>query len=219
MALAEQFAGMYAQAIAHNREALAIAEEIGDTDEAALLDANLCLTLRQAGELEAAKAIKFQQILGNKRIEGQARNRAGHTLSALGRWADAYHAYGEALVVWESLQHPNRNEALAGRAAAGFHLGKQEEALALVEEVLDFVARKGLPGIVEPVRLLLNCETVLGGVEQVERARQVLLQAEQWIEMIAGRISDETMRAAFLHNRPDNQLLKTRIASYQQAPL
>jgi phage shock protein PspC (stress-responsive transcriptional regulator) len=39
-ALAEQFAGLYAEAIAHNQEALAFAEEIGDADEIGLRGAN-----------------------------------------------------------------------------------------------------------------------------------------------------------------------------------
>jgi tetratricopeptide (TPR) repeat protein len=216
LALAEQFAGMYSEAIAHNQQALALAEEIGDVDYSGLLKANLCLTLRQQGELEQAlayglEAIEILGVLGNKRIEAQARNRVGHTLSALGRWVDAYTTYGEALVVWESLQHPNRNEAVAGRAAAAFRLGKKNEALALVEEALDIVASKGLLGIVEPVRLLLNCEAVLSGLGQLERARQTLLQADAWVQMIASRISDDSVRQAFLHARPDNQLLKTRI--------
>ncbi len=217
LALAEQFAGIYLEAIAHNREALALAEEIGNYDESALLKANLCLTLRQHGELDEAlgyglEAIEILSVLGNKRLEGQARNRVGHTLATLSRWADAYAAYGEALAVWNSLPHPNRNEALAGRAAAAFWLGKHEEALTLVEDALEIVFSKGLLGIVEPVRLLLNCEAVLSGLGQFDRARQTLLQADSWVQTIAGRISDESVRQSFLHARPDHQLLKIRIA-------
>ncbi|MDQ3248494.1 MAG: hypothetical protein M3Q45_04720, partial [Chloroflexota bacterium] len=218
LALAEQFAGLYDQALAHNQAALAIAEEIGDTDEIALLQANLCLTLRQQGALEAAlvygqAAIESLHRLGNLRIEGQARNRVGHTLLALERWGDAEGAYAEALAVWASRQHPNRHEAVAGRAVALFHLGRQAEALALVNQVLDFVAVNDLVGIVEPVLLLLNCETVLAGCGEVAEARKVLQRAAVWVQTIAARISDEGVRAAFLYNRPDNQALKRRLAS------
>jgi tetratricopeptide (TPR) repeat protein len=218
LALAEQFAGDYAAATAHNLEALACAEEIGDVDEMALLKANLCLTLRQSGALTEALAYGLDAIemlvsLGNKRIEGQARNRVGHTLAALARWADAYAAYGEALAVWAAMQHPNRYEAVAGRAVAALQLGKHAEALALVEEALDFVTSNGLIGIVEPVRLYLNCEAVLTAVGLSERAHHALLQADDWVQTMAGRISAERVRATFLTNRPDNQLLKSRVSS------
>ncbi|MBX3000201.1 MAG: NACHT domain-containing protein [Caldilineaceae bacterium] len=212
LALAEQFAGLYTEAIQHNGEALALAEKIGAQGDAGLLRANLCLTLRQAGQLEQALAYGQEGIetlhqLGLARQEGQARNRVGHTLLALERWADAYWAYGEALAVWETFQHPNRYEALAGRAAAALELGKQEEALALVEEVLQFVSDQGLTGIVEPILLLLNCARVLSCLRGDERTGQILQQAEKWVEVIANRISDDRVRAAFMA-RPDVERLK-----------
>ena len=218
LALAEQFAGLYAEALAHNLAALAIAEEMGDVDEIGLLKANLCLTLRQQGDLAAAlayglDAVKILHTLGSFRIEGQARNRVGHTLLALERWEAAYAAYGEALALWERLQHPNRYEAVAGRAVAALRLSQADEALALVEEVLDFAASTGLTGIVEPVLLLLNCEAVLAADGQTDRARQILRQAVDWVETVAHRISDDRVRMSFLHNRPDNQRLQSRIAA------
>ena len=176
LSLAEQFAGMYSEAISHLLEAFALAEEIDSLDEVGLIKANLCLTLRQCGEIERAiayglEAIKILNAFGTKRLEGQARNRVGQALSVLERWGDAYAMYGEALLVWEAMQHPNRYEAVAGRAVAAYQLGKKDEAAALVQEVMDFVTNKGLMGIVEPARLLLNCESVLGALGHSEQAR------------------------------------------------
>ena len=218
MALAEQFSGLYPAAIAHNLEALAIFRQVGATDDGGLVQANLCLTMRQSGDWEQGlryglAAIEVLEEVKWARVLGQARNRVGHTLLALERWADAYAAYGEALLVWAPLQHANRHEALAGRAVAAAHLGKQDEALALVAEVLDFTAAAGLAGIVEPVLLLLNCAAVLSGAGQTERAQQVLAQADAWVQMIATRISDDAVRAVFLHKRPDNQLLRSRLGT------
>ena len=217
IALAEQFAGLYPAAIAHNLEALAIARKVGATDDEGLLQANLCLTMRQSGDWDQGlrygqAAITVLEEVKWARVLGQARNRVGHTLLALERWADAYAAYGEALVVWAPLQHANRYEALAGHAVAAAHLGKQEEALALVAEVLDFTTTAGLAGIVEPVLLLLNCATVLCDAGQTARAQEVLAQADAWVQTIAGRISDDAIRAVFLHQRPDNLRLRRRLA-------
>ena len=215
LALAEQFAGLYTEAVIHNRAALVIAEAIGDIDTIALLKANLCLTLRQHGELTAAlddglAAIESLHALGIRRLEGQARNRVGHTLLALERWTEAEAAYREALVVWEPMQHPNRYEAVAGCAVALYHLGRQPEALALVQEVLTFVAAADLVGIVEPVLLLLSCETVLTGCGEGAVAQQPLQRAADWVQMVAGRISDDGVRTAFLA-RPDVQALQCRL--------
>jgi DNA-binding SARP family transcriptional activator len=215
LALAEQFAGLYTEAIQHNGEALALAEKINAYGDAGLLKANLCLTLRQAGQLKEALAYGLEGIetlrqLGLSRQEGQARNRVGHTLLALQCWDDAHRAYGEALRVWETLEHPNRYEALAGQGVAAFHLNRRDEATRLVEEALSFVETAGLQGIVEPVLLLLNGETVLSGLGQKERALAVLQQARAWIEQIAARISDEAIQRAFL-KRPDNNRLSGRL--------
>ncbi len=215
LALAEQFAGLYNEAVTHNHAALAISEEIGDLDQVALLKANLCLTLRQQGELATAldyglAAVAILHKLGIRRIEGQARNRVGHTLLALERWADAEVAYREALTVWEPMQHPNQYEAVAGRAVALLHLDRPAEALALVNVVLAFVAAHDLVGIVEPVPLLFNCATVLCGAGETAQAQATLQRAAAWVESVAGRISDEAVRTAFLA-RPDVRHLYARM--------
>lgn len=222
LALAEQFAGLYTQAVTHNQAALTIAEEMDDTDHMALLKANLCLTLRQQGDLAAAlrygqAAIASLCVLGNRRIEGQARNRVGHTLLALERWGEAEAVYTMALAVWEATQHPNRYEAVAGRAVALLHLGRQDAALPLVDEVLAFVTAHDLAGIVEPVLLLLHCATVLTACNATVQADAVLQRAACWVQIVADRICEETVRAAFL-NRPDVQQLQRRLLAKGQTP-
>lgn len=211
LALAEQFAGLYEQAVAHNLASLAIAEEIGDVDQIALLKANLCLTLRQQGALTEAlaygeAAIASLRTLGNRRLEGQARNRVGHTLLALERWMAAEQAYAEALLVWAPTQHPNRYEAVAGRAVALYHLGRAPEALSLAHEVLTFVASADLIGIVEPVLLLLNCATALAGCGEDAAAYTALERAGDWVQRVTVRNHEEWVRTAFLA-RPDIQTL------------
>lgn len=208
LALAEQFAGMYAEAIAHNKEALAWAKTAGAADDVGLLQANLCLSMRQSGDLEEGlvygkTAVNLLQTLGLQRMEGQARNRVGHTLAAMERWDEAYAAYGDALRVWGPLQHPNRAEAVAGRAAAAFALAKPDEATALVNEALSFAAAEGMKGVVEPVLFYLHLEHALSGLGRKDEAAQVLQQAQAWVDMIASRISEDEVRNIFLR-RPDH---------------
>lgn len=218
LAGAEEYAGLYTESLAHSQEALTLAHEIGSADLIGVLKMNLSFTLLQHGELEKAQATAVESVeilraLGHPRIEGQGRNCAGHALLALGRWRDAYAAYGEALKIWQTLEHPNRYEAVMGRAVAALHLDRQDEALASVTEVLEFIANNGLMGFVEPVHLLLKCQEVLYALEHFEEAYQVLWQANEWVQTIASRISNEAVRHAFLYNRPDNLLLQSRFAS------
>lgn len=216
VALTQQFAGMYTEAIAHNLQALTIAEEIGAADDIGLLKANLCLTMRQSGHLNdglayGLAAIEALQALELRRMEGQARNRVGHILLALAQWDEAYQAYEQALAVWATMQHPNRFEAVAGRAVAALALGEADEAAQLVDEVLAFVGAEGVMGIVEPIFLYLNLERVLTGLGRYDEACSVLQQAQAWVQMIAARISDEAIREVFL-NRPDHEELQGRTA-------
>lgn len=216
LALAEDFAGLYSQAIAHSQEALALAEEIGAIYYIGLIKSNLCLSLRHSGRADESLAygfegIKILQGLKMARLEGQVRNRVGYTLLDLGRWADAYSAYGEALAVWEALPYPYRYESMAGRGIAALHLGQQAEALALAEEALAFVENQGLHGIVEPILLLLNSEAVLTAAGLVERGEAALALAENWVEKIAARISDDGVRDVFRNQRSDMRRLRARL--------
>lgn len=216
LALTELFAGQLPDALAHNLEALALAREINATDDQGLLQANLCLTLRQIGDLEQALSYgqagaKILQELGLVRMVGQALNRVGHTQVAMNCMAAAYETYQQALLVWAPLHHPNAIEATAGLAAAAALLGQKHEAEAAVTAVNDFVADPGLLGTVEPALLYLHVEQAYSALSQPEAARSALQQASAWIEMISGRIEDTAVRSTF-RNRPDNQRILQKLS-------
>lgn len=219
IALAEQFAGMYPQAIAHNREALALAEQAGAFNDAGLLKANLCLTLRQTGSYTEAldfglQAVQALNAMGLSRMEGQTRNRVGHAYLKLQRFGEARLAYEAAFALLDTLHHPNRFEASAGLAVALLHLGQREQALEQINHVLAYVETEGLSGLVEPALLILNCEAVLNALGQLQRAENALKLGYQWVQTIAERISDSEMQDSFLHKKTDVCQLRLRLNAY-----
>ena len=219
--LASWFAGMYPDALEYTQAGLALAEEAGDRAGVGLLRANMCMIYRNAGDLEQALAsgkgaIPILQDLGMKRLEGQARNRLGHTYLALERWQEADKMYTVALEVWKPLNNPNLYEAKAGRAVAVLERGRPMDAQQLVDDVLAFAVDDALQRVVEPVLMLLNCETVLAANGQMERAASVLSQAQQWVGKIALRNEEEAVRRAYLENVPAHMELSARLVGSRQ---
>jgi len=213
------FMGRYEEAIAFTTAALRLAEEVEDREGIGLLEANLCLIKRQMGHLDQAlghgeTAVAILNELGSKRMEGMARNRIGHTLSAQQRWAEADKAYQAALSIWHSLENPNIYETKAGQAVAALHLGQVEDAQQWVDEVLAFVHGEALNRVVEPILMLLNCETVLAATRQLERAKDTLEKAQNWIETIAHRNNDAAVRHSYRHNIPAHIELRQRLSKY-----
>ncbi|WP_029041903.1 BTAD domain-containing putative transcriptional regulator [Cucumibacter marinus] len=203
LALSEQFAGLLEESLAHNREALAEAEEIGAMDDIGLLCANLCMVLRKAGDLEGALAYgkRGVDVLGRLRLTRMscmARNRVGHVLVALGRWAEAEAVYVEVARVWETLGHSNVHEAHAGRAVAMAQSGRLEEAEALADSVLDHVLEQGTQGLVEPVLLLWGLSRVYGLAGKEEKRQQVRALAEKVVARASAVIGDEELLRRYL---------------------
>jgi hypothetical protein len=120
--------------------------------------------------------------------------------------------YADALEVWATLNNPNAYEAKAGRAVAALRVGREAEALGLVEDVLAFATGDALRQVVEPILMLLNCETVLAETGRAAQAVEILNQAGDWMDTIAARNEDEAFRRAYLQNVPENRKLRERLA-------
>ena len=101
----------------------------------------------------------------------------------------------------------------AGRAVAALWLGQTREALEDVDAVLAYVEAEGLMGLVEPVRMLLNCYEVLAATGYTQRGQLAILRACQWVQTIADRIGDAAVRHSFLNYRPDNVKLQALVAT------
>ncbi len=212
LSLAAWFAGLYEDALRYLQAALPLAEEVGDREAVGIIRCNLCLVQRNIGHLEEAvaqgqAALVPLQELGAHRFEGLCRNRIGHTLLALARPTDAAAMYVGALAIWQHLDNPNRFEALAGLAVARQRTGAVAAALPLAEEVLAFAVGDALLRVVEPVQMLLHCAEVLAAAGEAGRRDAVLAQAAQWIDIIANRNDDPTVRTAYRQNIPAHRVV------------
>jgi hypothetical protein len=127
-----------------------------------------------------------------------ARNRVGHALVALGRWAEAEAVYVEVTRVWETLGHSNVHEAHAGRAVALAQSGFLAEAEAVADIVLDHVLKQGTKGLVEPVLLLWGLSTVYRLAGNGEKQRQVKALAEGVVAHSRSVISDGEVLERYL---------------------
>ena len=141
-----------------------------------------------------------------------ARNRLSHTFSAQRKWVAAYKSYQSALPIWESLANPNLYETKAGQAVAALNLDQVDDAQQWVAEVLAFAQQDdAFIRVVEPILMLLNCETVLSATGQTERAQTTLQQAQNWLETIAERNPDTAVRHSYRHNVPAHKELRRRL--------
>jgi hypothetical protein len=68
--------------------------------------------------------------------------------------------------------------------------------------------------VVEPILMLLNCETVLTATRQLERAKDTLEKAQNWIETIARRNDDAAVRHSYRHNIPAHIELRQQLSKY-----
>ena len=119
--------------------------------------------------------------------------------------------YAAALEVWAPLNNPNIYEAKAGRSVTALRPGRQAEALQLVDDVLAFAVDDALRQDVEPVLMLLNCETVLSEAGHAAGGVEVLTLVKNWMDTIASRDDDEAFRYADLHNVPAHRRLRERL--------
>ena len=189
-----------------------ISHEIGDPYQESHADHNLCTVNRKLGRLELAGQWGQRALLLAQRNDladpaAYAWLHLGYVFRERGKRSQAADAFIRSRDGW--LAQENKalaTEAIAGLAGTRSMQGDRGGSLALVEQVLDFLARGPLEGVDEPVQIYLTCYHVLKDFGD-RRADDVLQQAHDGLMANAAKIFDPAIRAAFLHNVPAHREL------------
>ncbi len=209
--------GEYAAAHTHCLRSLEIDHELGDRTGMAWTHNNLGLLYHQLGDAKTAlayhnEALRSSKENGARTVQGIAYLGIGQDLYALGSMEAACSAFEAALVVQAELGQRVRGiETKCGLAHTLVALNQSGAALALIDEVLAYLATHTLHGARQPTLVYLTCYRVLLAAED-PRAPWVLREAYLHLQQVADKIADDAWRASFLHNVPANQAL---IAAYQ----
>jgi Tfp pilus assembly protein PilF len=197
--------GDYEEAGIYLDRAMSITCDIGDRQGECWALAYLGLLAHHRGQNAVARryssrALEVAQNLGNRSIQAYALTNLGHAEADRGFWAEAAEAYQEAMDLRRELGRCNLAvESQAGLAGALLARGRQRQAQANVDEVLDYIAGCSLDGTEDRFRIYLTCYQVLQS-SQDARAGELLDGAYEELQAWAGRIDDPRQRNAFLED-------------------
>lgn len=197
--------GQYDAALEDQNQGLAIFREIGDPNGISQMFAALGMVYYQSGRHELAhengrQALTFADQAKNKLAQNRAHVLLGHALNDLDDLEAAAAAYRQALDLALELRLPHLvmpvRAALAGIALAR---GNPDEARVALDEILPYLETHALSTVDELSRIYLTCYRILqAGADP--RARATLNAGYRLLQEIAGKITDQGLRASFLQN-------------------
>jgi adenylate cyclase len=201
-----EFCGDYETARAHHERVLAMSREARHRSVVARSLMDLGCLDHYAGDSEKGLAL-VQQALALGREIGERRQllpfaltRLGRILAALGRLEEGRAAYEEALALAQEVEHdPWMMEARAGLARVSLAAGEMDQAMDQVEEILAYLQRGTLVDADEPALVYRSCCRVLQAVGD-PRAMGVLEEGYQFLQEVAGKMTDDDLRRSFLEN-------------------
>ena len=205
--------GDYAAAEPYYLRALDMDRALGDRGGVAWTQNNLGLLYNHRGEYAAACALHQAALqtsieLGATTTQGLAWSRLGQDYYGLGELEASYDAYLSAIAIQLQLgQQVWAIESKSGLAATQLALNMQDEALMLVEEILDFLVKKSLAGAREPMLVYWNCYQVLHATSDL-RAHQVLTTSNHQLADQAAKLVDQRLQHSFLENVRTHQALR-----------
>jgi tetratricopeptide (TPR) repeat protein len=179
--------------------------EIGERWSENVALGNLALVSHNLGDEQTTlaygqEALQLAQEIGYRSMIAYAFSLLGHALAGLGRYDEAERHYQQALVLRREMgELPQACEALAGLARLALARGNLPQALAHVEEILQYLQANTLDGADEPFLVYLTCCQVLQAADD-ERYASLLERAHHLLQTQAAHISDPRMRRSFLHN-------------------
>lgn len=205
--------GDYTNAEVHYRRALALDHKLGDREGVGWTQNNLGLLYNHRGDYEEALALHQTALqtglaLGARTIQGLAWSRLGQDYYGLGELEESYDAYLEAIALQTELgQRVWAIESQSGLAATQLALGMHEEALAVVQEILDFLATSTLDSAREPLLVYWNCYQVLDAVSDPQ-ALTLLRTAHQQLMAQADHLTEPTWQHSFLEQMKIHRALR-----------
>ena len=213
--------GDYAAAEPYYLHALEIDRAMGDRGGVAWTQNNLGLLYNQRGDYAAARTLHQEALqtsieLGATTTQGLAWSRLGQDYYGLGEFEESYDAYLEALTIQQKLgQQVWAIESKSGLAATQLALNMQDEALALVEEILDFLAAHSLDSAREPLLVYWNCYQVLLACQD-QRAQALLETAYHLLQERAAKTPNAATHHTFLHHVSVHRAI---IAAFEKKPI
>ncbi len=204
--------GDYAAAHTYYLRSLEIDHEIGDRAGMTWTQNSLGLLYNHMGDAKTAlayhnEALRTSRERGARTVQSIAYLGIGEDLYALGSLEEARASFEAALALQNELGQAVRAvEGKSGLARTLLAQKKAAEALALVDEVLDYLATHTLQGARQPFLVYLDCYRVLLA-NQDPRAPWVLREAYLHLQQQAAKIADDARRDSFLRNVPTHQAL------------
>jgi class 3 adenylate cyclase/tetratricopeptide (TPR) repeat protein len=196
-----------------HQQALALYQTLDNRLGESLAANNLALVLYDLSEYEEARrfaqrALQIDRAIGDKVGQGYSLTTLGLALEGSAAWAEAAPMYAEAQTIRQQIgQHSYAIDDLAGLARVALAQGDLAQAQAYAREVQEWLAQNGTTGMEHPLRLYLTLAAVAEADGQRKEAAHLLHEAVEMVRAQAERISDETVRQAFLAEGPLHQTL------------
>lgn len=168
------------------------------------------------GEHEMARqyvrhGLAIKRDINDRRNEAYSLNYLGFVLLGSGEWNAAQEAYRQACDLRRELgENALAIDSLAGLAQAALAQGDTGRAVAYVDQILDWIAARGVAGIEYPVLVYQSCYRALAAAAdddsaKLARARAVLYDGHKLLQERANHIQDQALRRQFLENVPFNR--------------
>ncbi len=161
------------------------------------------------------EAINQAKEFGDQESEASALLIYGHSLVSKGKLGDARNVYLESLSIRQAMdQEYLLPELKASMARIAMLEGKLDEALELVDQILEYLENHDLNGSEEPLRIYLTCFRVLEANND-KRADDILKKAYALLEERTSMIAEETLQKTFLENVEVNREISQAYANLE----
>ncbi len=202
--------GEYESALEYHQQGLSILRELGEPSLTSQILTELGRVYYHLGKHESAWGYAQQALtIAEEKIKlAQTRTliSQGHMLRELGNLDRAADFYQQALRLALNLGFPDgyTQQAQAGLASVALAQGNLTQAWVSLDKIVHYLETTSLSTVDEIFWIYLICYRILQANDD-PRAIPTLNAAYNFLQEIAARIDDESLRASFLQNVPFNR--------------